>query len=151
MAIALFTGGFLCLAYSLKTGIRRRGITAGVVFFIVISAFIFRSVYGVEFTHYDNFSHWALMVKHLMIKKRFPNYSDTIFSHISYPPGASAFIYYFVLISGIKSEWFQMFVQSVCMAGLISGLFCLAETIPGKLICSACSVILLSAVLISYW
>ncbi|SMS15381.1 ABC transporter permease [Levilactobacillus zymae] len=46
--------------------------------------------------HYDNFSHWAVMVKFLTFTGRLPGAHDTIISFTSYPPATALFITQFV-------------------------------------------------------
>ncbi|HJE45588.1 ABC transporter permease [Levilactobacillus namurensis] len=46
--------------------------------------------------HYDNFSHWAVMVKFLTFTGHLPGAHDTIISFTSYPPATALFITQFV-------------------------------------------------------
>lgn len=46
--------------------------------------------------HYDNFSHWATMVKFLHFEGRLPSSKDTIISFTSYPPAMALFINYYI-------------------------------------------------------
>ena len=74
---------------------------------------------GKIFTHYDNFSHWALVVRRMLDTDRFPNFKDTIFVFREYPLGSSVYIYFFSkLIS--RSEAMQMMAQAYMMiAGIL--------------------------------
>ena len=56
-------------------------------FFLILSLFL-------KLQHYDNFSHWALVVKHMLTTDRYPAVQDSIISFKDYPPGASLFLYY---------------------------------------------------------
>ena len=53
--------------------------------------------------HYDNFSHWATIVKFMTYTGHLPGASDTIISFTSYPPATALFITYFVTFAGFSS------------------------------------------------
>lgn len=44
--------------------------------------------------HYDNFSHWALIVKCLLGTGRYPGAEETLIAFKDYPPGTAVFLYY---------------------------------------------------------
>lgn len=50
--------------------------------------------------HYDNYSHWATIVKFLYYNGHLPGTSDTIISFTSYPPATALFITQFVTFTG---------------------------------------------------
>ncbi len=50
--------------------------------------------------HYDNFSHWATIVKFLFVEDRLPSATDTIISFTSYPIGSSLFLVHVTRIAG---------------------------------------------------
>ena len=52
--------------------------------------------------HYDNFSHWAVMVKFLTFTGRLPGAHDAIISFTSYPPATALFITQFVHWAGFS-------------------------------------------------
>lgn len=98
-------------------------ISPGTSFFavgsIVMAALLFRA----KFVHYDNFSHWAIVVKQMLTTNRFPNFSDVNIRFQSYPLGSSCFIYYIAKVSGLSTEWMQMFSQTMLMLGMVAALF----------------------------
>ncbi len=53
--------------------------------------------------HYDNFSHWATIVKFMTYTGHLPGASDTIISFTSYPPATALFITQFVTFTGFNS------------------------------------------------
>ncbi|WP_338216635.1 ABC transporter permease [Companilactobacillus muriivasis] len=53
--------------------------------------------------HYDNFSHWATIVKFMTYTGHLPGPSDTIISFTSYPPATALFITQFVNFVGFNS------------------------------------------------
>lgn len=101
------------LEYYLKTGY---------VFcaFTMIVMLIF--VRGKVFSHYDNFSHWALVVKSMMVTNRYPNFNDTLISFQSYPLGSATYIYYFSKMIN-RSESMQMLAQIYMMTACIMPIF----------------------------
>lgn len=58
------------------------------------------SLIGTNFVHYDNFSHWAVVVKNMLITNRFPDASSAIINFKDYPLGSSSFLYYFCRVVG---------------------------------------------------
>lgn len=53
--------------------------------------------------HYDNFSHWATIVKFMFFEQRLPGASDALISFSSYPVGTSLFNNYFINMVGYSS------------------------------------------------
>ena len=52
--------------------------------------------------HYDNFSHWAVMVKFMTFTGRLPGATDHLISFTSYPPATALFITQFVHWTGFS-------------------------------------------------
>lgn len=63
----------------------------------IIFAFLMR---GAILTHYDNFSHWALVVKDMLYHDRLPNFESELIMFRSYPTGTAGFIYFICKILG---------------------------------------------------
>ncbi|MEX0381313.1 hypothetical protein [Leuconostoc aquikimchii] len=55
-----------------------------------------------QLLHYDNFSHWALIVKYLLTQQSLPDVNSTIIGFSSYPIGTSLWCYYFVNFVGFN-------------------------------------------------
>lgn len=53
--------------------------------------------------HYDNFSHWATMVKFMTYTGHLPGATDTIISFSSYPPATALFLTQFVTFAGFSA------------------------------------------------
>lgn len=77
---------------------------------------------GKLFTHQDNFSHWAMVVKTMLMTNRMPNFMDSLIKYQEYPLGSSLYIYYFAKIVG-KSESIQMLAQAFMILTCILPLF----------------------------
>lgn len=124
------TAAFICLLGCVLgvRSIRRREsplalISPGTLFFAVGSVVMAVLLFRAKFTSYDNFSHWAIVVKRMLATDRFPNFSDVNIQFQSYPLGSSCFIYYIAKVSGIRFEWMQMLAQAVLMLGMTAALF----------------------------
>lgn len=65
----------------------------------VMALVLFRS----PLIHYDNFSHWATIVKFMTYTGHLPGASDTIISFTSYPPATALFITQFVTFTGFHA------------------------------------------------
>ena len=108
-SMALFLGGCALAVFYLFQKYRQKKIhwpitnllTIWLVFYFVLFAWTLLHS-GLE--HYDNYSHWAVIVKFLYTEGRLPLAEDTIVSFTSYPMGSSLFIYYAALIAGFESS-----------------------------------------------
>lgn len=59
--------------------------------------------------HYDNYSHWATIVKFLYTEGRLPDVHDTIIAYTSYPMRSSLLVYFATYLAG--------YTDSVLMIG----------------------------------
>ncbi|MCE5188632.1 MAG: hypothetical protein LLF75_05570 [Eubacteriales bacterium] len=105
VAVLLFFGGLILLMgiilkKKIKIAFNRSSISAlNLAFFAALIALI-ASLIDTKFVHYDNFSHWAVVVKNMLITNRFPEAGSAIIDFKSYPLGSSAFLYYFCRVVG---------------------------------------------------
>ena len=81
---------------------------------------------GKVFTHYDDFSHWALIVRRIVETNRFPNFTDTLIEYQEYPVGSAAFIFFVIKLT-CGSESMQMLAQVYVMVASIIPLFSLSK------------------------
>ena len=63
---------------------------------------------------YDDFSHWGMIVKHLLASNRLPGNGDALITFQSYPPGAALWIYGMCRLTG-GSEGMMLTAQAVFM------------------------------------
>ena len=76
---------------------------------------------GAMLTHYDNFTHWGMMARELILTDKLPNFETTVVTYTSYPPGSACFIYFICKFIGF-SEAKMLMAQSIL---IISALYTL--------------------------
>lgn len=125
----IFLGGFFLLALSLKRGVRVEKwdavLYAGFCLALVYFAILLR---GGHYLHYDNFSHWATVVRDMLLMERMPNFADSMIRFESYPLGSGLFIYFACRIIGTTDAcllWAQLLM-------LLSFLFCMMAFVRKK-------------------
>lgn len=75
------------------------------VIFLLICAGIFGLVHiGRELSFFDEYSHWALVVKNMFYLNKFGNVKEATTMFKDYPPAASLFEYFFVRIGNVYTE-----------------------------------------------
>ena len=72
-------------------------------------------------THYDNFSHWAMIIREMLITDKLPNFQSELIMFKSYPPGTACFVYFMCKFLG-NSESKMLFAQSIL---ILSGIYTL--------------------------
>lgn len=101
--------------------------------FLAIVIYFYILMQGSHFISYDNFSHWATVVKDMLAVNRMPNFEDSIIRFQSYPLGSSLFIYFICKMIGTSDACF-LFGQLLM---LISFLFCIVAFVKKENIYSA--------------
>ncbi|NTU76967.1 MAG: hypothetical protein HGA90_04040 [Alphaproteobacteria bacterium] len=94
LLVALIVNKKIKLAYNVSS------LSAINLAFVVVFGAIAASLIDTFFVHYDNFSHWAVVVKYMMVTDRIPDAASAIIDFKSYPLGSSSFLYYFGRIVG---------------------------------------------------
>lgn len=115
----------------------------GTVFFVLSAAALLIFLYGMTLTDYDDFSHWGTVVKVMYTYDRFPNFSDSVIAFQSYPTGSASLLYFFIEVSGITSEWFQLWIQSIFTMSILVSLFAFARGWQGQLFAAGIAWILM--------
>ncbi len=113
VSILIWIGGVLLLIYNYghSMEIINQYKKVGYIYLIFTIAVLLLYLRGKMFVHYDNFSHWALVVKQMLSTNRYPNFEDTVIMFKEYPLGSATYIYYVATFVG-KSEAIQMFAQA---------------------------------------
>lgn len=105
VSYALFGGGIVAFAALLVNkkiaqAYNATSLTALNLAFIAVFGAITASLIDTFFVHYDNFSHWAVVVKYMLVTNRIPDAASAIIDFKSYPLGSSSFLYYVGRIIG---------------------------------------------------
>lgn len=128
MVKTIFVSGIILFMYELLKLRKRqlllfelkRYITPGIILFIITTMFFLLLLKDQRLIHYDNFSHWGLVVKNILKADALPTFQNAKITYNSYPTGSAIFIYYFCKIVGI-SEGLAIFGQMVViLSGLLS-------------------------------
>lgn len=91
------------------------------IFFIAAIIYLMILLKGVFLIHYDNFSHWALIVKEMFLMDGLPDRTTVIYFK-NYPPGTAIFIYYVLKIVGV-AESYSLMAQGFLIAACLTVLF----------------------------
>lgn len=92
--------GRLVLGYLGKVSIHHEGLHLFDIWMIFLGTVMALVLLNSPLIHYDNYSHWATIVKFLYYTGHLPGASDTIISFTSYPPATALFITQFVTFTG---------------------------------------------------
>ena len=121
------TGFLIFLYYLIKKQIDfKRFLSINCLLFIAVIIYITIVCKNMHFLHYDNFSHWALMVKTMFMYDRFPNFENTVIMFKNYQPGSACFIYYVGVIIG-KTESNMIIAQNYLVASYLFSMLIFAK------------------------
>jgi len=120
--IGIFLFGFNLFRY--KDDFIKRFFSLDLIRIWMIGYFFIFSVILVQsnLVHYDNFSHWGLIVKYLITEASLPTAATEIISFTSYPIGSSLFVYYITLIVGYH-EGVMLLGQFILIIAALYALF----------------------------
>lgn len=125
-ARGLFLGGLVCLLWHLRTRIPAALPGLGATAFLLGSLpFLLQSL-GQKLTHYDNFSHWALAVKYLLVTGSLPGADTVLVPFRDYPPGATLWVYYCCAFLG-RGEGIMLLAQTAAILACFAALFGVVE------------------------
>lgn len=80
------------------------------------------TLWTMRLVHYDNFSHWARIVKFMIIENRLPIQGDAIIEFTSYPPGTAVFLYFVNYLTGY-SEPMMLIAQFILIVSAMLASF----------------------------
>lgn len=81
---------------------------------------------GALLVQYDDYSHWGMMVRHLLAHNRLPGPEDTLITFQSYPPGAALWMYGVCRFMGGSDGMMLAAQAAMTLAGWM-GLFAFAQ------------------------
>lgn len=119
----------LIAALFLRTGrraARRRPPSMYQLAFFAGSLLFLLVLFQNRLTHYDNFSHWAIVLKQMLITNAFPGPDSLLIDFKNYPLGTSSFLYYVCRFVGhaqpvmLLAQGLLIFSCFYAMFGIIS-------------------------------
>lgn len=115
MVLLLYVGGMLrmlhlawgivalaglgCFGWMLKKRSRAL-LNADLAFFAIACILLWLRYRSALLVQYDDYSHWGMIVRHLLTHNRLPTPADELITFQSYPPGAALWIYGFCRFMG---------------------------------------------------
>ena len=94
--------------------------------FMIIAILFFILSLFLKFDHFDNFSHWGIVVKNMLTNHRFPEARDMLIAFKDYPLGMSSLIYYFCLFLG-NNQGIMIMCQNVFIFSCFYAMFGIIE------------------------
>jgi len=134
-ARAMYYAGFALLPLSLLLGKRscfRAWRREGLLVSLAGIVLVFSLLYGKVAGHFDNFTHWALIVKHLLSAHTLPTAADAVITYTNYPVGSAMWIYYVVSCIGVATEDMWLFAQGLYMVFCLQTLFVVSDAAAGR-------------------
>jgi hypothetical protein len=97
---------------------------------------IFSSLISTQYIHYDNFSHWGLIVKYMLMTNEFPTAASALIDFKTYPLGSSVFLYYVCRAAG-NSQGVMLVGQSMLIFACFYAMFGVIRDTKRFLLCAA--------------
>lgn len=91
--------------------------------YVAFVLFIYVWNVGRSFNHWDEFTHWGLVVKNMFIYDAFGNIPEATTFFLSYPPAASLYIYFFEKVNGDFSEPLAYMGHGILLFSILLGIF----------------------------
>jgi len=128
---AVLAAGVILFVFSLTRRIRNRPnegfrLSLFCVGFAVGSLFFFQLLLTSRLIHYDNFSHWAIVIKQMLSTNAFPDAASALVDFKNYPLGSSSFIYFICRFAGtfqgimLAAQGLLIFACFYAMFGVIT-------------------------------
>lgn len=115
-------GSVIFLILLCRKKIRFPGLSlCGVCFAAGTTVFVWLTL-DLKLVHYDNFSHWALIVKYLLSADQLPGADTELIPFRDYPPGSSLFIYYICRYAG-HSQGVMLLAQNILILACFFSVF----------------------------
>jgi len=124
---AVLAAGVILFVFSLTRRIRNRPnegfrLSLFCVGFAVGSLFFFQLLLTSRLIHYDNFSHWAIVIKQMLSTNAFPDAASALVDFKNYPLGSSSFIYFICRFAG-SSQGIMLAAQGLLIFACFYAMF----------------------------
>ena len=135
MACLLYGGGVAALALSFVprlNGGRRADYPAGLWLLMALVVYAVFLLHGCVLTYNDDFSHWGLIVRTMLVEDGFPAAGDPLITFTSYPPGTACLIYYVCrMVTGQAAcEWGMLMAQAALLLSCVAPIAALGGKRP---------------------
>jgi len=117
----IFMAGYIFICWKEKNIPYREIFSPGIVYFIFCFIFLYFVCRNLSHSRWDEFSHWALATKNLILTSRLVTAESAVI-YKSYPPATALFHYFVTSIIGYK-EGFVFFAHNLFLAAVSSALF----------------------------
>ena len=113
---AILLIGIFLFFYSVVTfpHMRKILLSPSIILLIAFGVYMSWRLYGLFPTHYDNFSHWMLVLKHMIMYDSLPSFKSDIIIFKAYPTGTAGFMYFVLRIVGFRED-LALLSQTVMM------------------------------------
>ena len=119
--VSLFSLGSLVYVYWKKRSFENI-FSSGMVFFLIGAAYFAFFMRGMRSEFYDDFTHWGLVVKEMLMWDHLPNFTSTsAITHQAYPPGTAVLLYFVSKILG-DTESVRLYAQALVTLSCLSPL-----------------------------
>lgn len=131
IACMLYVGGIIALIWWFKCCYKKINISIK-SFHLLDLCFLLGSLPFIllltqeHLQHYDNFTHWAIIVKVLLTTNAFPTTANHLIEFSNYPIGTSSLIYYFARFLG-HSDGVLLIAQGLLIFSLFYAIFGVLE------------------------
>lgn len=130
-AAGLLAVGLLLLFHTIHSrqfSLSKEHLYVGIFFLVSYFFFAFR-LRHTQVSWYDNFSHWAMVVRDMLKTDHLPNFTSYLIDFQSYPTGISGFIYYICKILD-GTEGSMLFGQFLVLLSCLCTLFAFIKSPP---------------------
>ncbi|MCM3128616.1 hypothetical protein ACFQ3J_16635 [Paenibacillus provencensis] len=90
--------------------------------FLIGSCIFLIMLFQNKLTHYDNFSHWAVVLKQLLSTDAFPTPESNLIDYKNYPLGVTSFLYYVCRFAG-HSQSIMLVAQGLLIFSCFYAMF----------------------------
>ena len=129
ISITIVVTGIVLAIYEITLLIKKKEKLKINIGLIILFSFLIIFTYlliGNQLLHYDNFSHWGMIVKEMLIENRLPNFQTETIIFTSYPPATACFIYFICKFLG-QTEGIMLLAQSMIVLASIYTIFALCK------------------------
>ena len=113
---------FIKEIYTIIKNKEKININKNIVFLLIMLLWSAIILKGIILTHYDNFSHWGMIIREMLLTDKFPNFESSVIMFSAYPPGTACTVYFICKYLG-NSEAIMLFSQSILILTSLYTLF----------------------------